>query len=131
MTALETPRFLLIDDDPINNMISSKLINKISPKADIIMFTEPVAGLQYIKSNSLQGNVNTVLFLDLNMPVLTGWDVLDELTDIQDMIQCFFKTYILSSSNAPVDQKRAKTYPIVCDFIVKPLTLFRLQELLK
>ncbi len=123
-------RFLLIDDDPICNLIPGKLIKGVFPGADIKPVTNPEAGLDYIQTNyNLPHTCKTTIFLDINMPVLDGWGVLDLFDNFSSTVKQHFKIIVLSSSIAINDRQRARDNPCVVDFIVKPLTVHYLQNL--
>ena len=68
-----------------------------------------------------------VILLDLNMPVLDGWQFLDEFVKVK--VPKKITTYIVSSSVNPDDMLRAKSYSNVSKYIVKPITLDRVKEL--
>lgn len=68
-----------------------------------------------------------VILLDLNMPVLDGWQFLDEFVKVK--VPKKITTYIVSSSVNPDDMLRAKSYSNVSNYIVKPITLDRVKEL--
>ena len=125
-----TPSFIIIDDDPINNLICKKNIKSVFSDCDIKKFTDPQKGLDYIcaKYDELSKH-DTILFLDINMPVLNGWDVLDRLANCADVIKSQFSIFVLSSSIATEDKQRAHDNPIVKGFVVKPLTIQKLQKI--
>jgi CheY-like chemotaxis protein len=124
------PRFIVIDDDPINNHICSKYIQIVFPGSDIKTFTDPQEGLDHISSAYTASSPNeTILFLDINMPVLSGWDVLDRFAHFSDAVKKQFKIFILSSSVAITDKEKANKNPLVTGFIEKPLTIPQLQGL--
>ncbi|MBI2419991.1 MAG: response regulator [Ignavibacteriales bacterium] len=63
-----------------------------------------------------------LIFLDLNMPVMDGWQFLDEFTALSDLFAKKIPIYIVSSSIAAEDILRAKSYEVVNEYIVKPVT---------
>ena len=67
-----------------------------------------------------------IILLDLNMPILDGWQFLDEFKQFNSTAQ----VYIMSSSNYPEDIQNASNYPLVKGYIVKPLTTEKAIELL-
>lgn len=114
--------FLLIDDDPINNMISKRIIHKTLGNPLVIEFTKPEEGLDYIRNIKIDPNHGYfILLLDINMPVLNGWEVLDEFEKCDTDIKNLFTIYILSSSVDPRDSQLASDHFRVTDFIEKPL----------
>lgn len=115
-------RFIVIDDDPINNLLCSMSIKKSVPDADVITFTEGGIGLDFIKSNFKDPNGGTaILFLDINMPTMSGWEFMDEFQNVEPVIKDQVFIYILSSSVSQVDKDKAKNHPDVIDYIEKPL----------
>jgi CheY-like chemotaxis protein len=114
-------QFILIDDDPINNIISKITIELVLGDARIQSFTEAFQGLEYIRCSS-QDSHKTVLFLDLNMPILNGWEFLDRFDSLPSPLKNSFKIYILSSSVDDRDRERSYANKNVVNFLVKPLT---------
>ena len=122
-------RVLLIDDDAGNNKISQIFLKRIMPDTAIVSFTEPETGLHYIQEEYTKAPVPTVLLLDINMPVLSGWEVLDELNKLPRSVTDSITIYILSSSINPADKRRASEAPLVSGYIEKPFTAAVLKEL--
>ncbi|UPT68874.1 MAG: response regulator [Sphingobacteriales bacterium JAD_PAG50586_3] len=120
---METPqRFLLIDDDPSNNLLTKISIKKVIDNAEVIAHTMPEAGIQYIIDEYAANPVQTVLFLDINMPTLSGWDVLDKFAEIPELIVPNFTIYVLSSSVDPSDKAKAASNNLVAGYLEKPLS---------
>lgn len=115
--------FILIDDDPVNNMLSIIIIEEVFPDAKITEFTDPKAGLDHVLTScnhEVEGKC--ILFLDLNMPIMSGWEFMDQFEKSNNRIQNQFDIYILSSSVNPADLERARSNTHITDFIEKPLT---------
>jgi len=118
-----TMDFMVIDDDSINNHICRKSIEIIYPDSEILTFTDPQLALDYIETQySATGTRQTILFLDINMPLLSGWDVLQIFMKFPDYIKSQFKIYILSSSVATEDKEKADKCSLIPGFVEKPLT---------
>ena len=113
---------LLVDDDSIYLFIAQKIINKILPDAIINTCKN---GQEAI---SLMDSLNPdIMFLDINMPVLNGWDLLDKL--INQKIN--FPIFIVSSSIDEKDKAKAKSYvDLVKGYISKPLNADKLKSLI-
>lgn len=128
-----TKHFLLIDDDPQNNMISAMVIKKSLQDMEVKVtdFINPEIGLKYISTTYINelSKEKTTLFLDINMPILSGWEFLEKFKTLEESIKRQFDIYILSSSIDPSDIQRAKLNPLVIDFIEKPLNKITLAEL--
>lgn len=117
-------RFLIVDDDPLNNYLSIMVLKKSLGNVNVTEFVIPELALDYIKTRIEYQpfEEKTTLLLDINMPSLTGWDFLDIFKTYRESIQEQFNVYILSSSVDPMDIQRAKRHPIVIDYIEKPLS---------
>lgn len=115
-------RFIVIDDDPINNLLCSKNIKRTVKEADVLTFTDAELGLDYLKSNFNDPNTGkTILFLDLNMPTMSGWEFMEEFEKIETLIKEQVSVYILSSSINQTDKEKAENHPNIIDYIEKPL----------
>ena len=116
-------QIVLIDDDSIQNMIAQKVLERFVDvtAVKIIAFEYPVEGVDYLFNQDPIQSLTTLLFLDINMPVLSGWDVLDRLLSLDEKVKENMTLYILSSSIDPMDETRAATYLLVKGFLSKPL----------
>lgn len=123
-------RFLIIDDDPANNLLCKIAIQRVAENADVVSHTIPEDGIAYIHKEYGANPVSTILFLDINMPTLTGWDVLREFEKIPELINPNFTIFILSSSVDPADKQRAAENTMVKGYIEKPLNKDILEKLL-
>lgn len=115
--------FIIVDDDPINNFITKRVITNIRPHADVITFTEPEEGLDYVLSTFTKPNDGkAILLLDINMPTMTGWQFMERLEHEGAIVGERLLIYILSSSIDAADKERAEVNPHIKDYIMKPLT---------
>jgi CheY-like chemotaxis protein len=116
-------KIIIIDDNILNNKLCSHLLKKYFPDSpEIVSFTSPEMGIQHIVSKSETKTETTLLLLDINMPTLSGWEVLDELDNLLQELTDIFFVFILSSSVDQRDHDRAKASPRVSAILEKPLT---------
>ncbi|KHJ37834.1 two component system sensor kinase SsrA [Pedobacter glucosidilyticus] len=128
----ETLHILIIDDDEINNFIAAKLIDKIPPRARVSTCLNGQEGIDYIKSRlTKQQELPDIIFLDINMPVMNGWEFLEDYAALVSEIKKDIVINMLSSSVYNDDISKSKTYPTVNRFISKPLTIEKIQDLYK
>jgi len=115
----------LIDDDPTFNFITKLMLKKISFAEEIIDFVDAGDALSKLQqvADTERLNFPELIFLDLNMPGMDGWDFLDEYQLLPRKLVQQCKLYILTSSIDPIDKSKSLDYSCVADFITKPLAL--------
>ncbi len=116
--------YIVVDDDPTNNMICEFTIKRYDKQAHIKLFTKPEEALSFIEQDyaATGEEICTVLFLDVNMPTMTGWEFLDAFNKMKESLKKKFIIYILSSSIEDF-RKEAEIYPMLSGFLSKPLKL--------
>lgn len=125
---------LCVDDDPITLMLCKKVISKTTFSSELVTAKNGEEALQYFNSIIKESNFNQVkpqlILLDLNMPVMGGWEFLDcfSSTDYATF-NTTTKVVILSSTIDPEDLEKAKSYAMVIDFLPKPITISMLDYL--
>ena len=126
-------KILCVDDDPITLMLCKKVIAKANFSDDIASAKDGSEALQFFHSviddDKKKDNYPQFVFLDLNMPIMDGWEFLDEFS--KTLTTSFPKTKIivLSSSVDPKDINKSKNYPMVLDFLPKPITVEMLNNI--
>ncbi|ADY52917.1 response regulator receiver protein [Pseudopedobacter saltans DSM 12145] len=126
----ETLKILIIDDDEINNFIATKLIDRIEPPAVVSTCLNGKEGMDFLESNI--GNTEKlpdIILLDINMPVMNGWQFLDAFDKIKDRMGKDIHINMLSSSVYNDDITKSQTYSTVRKFISKPLTTDKIKEI--
>ena len=118
---------VFIDDNKVDCFIHEKVIKKSGTDCSVKSFNSGQEGLDYLRQPS--DNIQ-LIFLDIQMPVLNGFDVLDNYTANYPSNKDQQHIYMLSSSEDALDTEKAKTYDVVCGFIPKPLNQPLLKEVL-
>lgn len=114
-------RLRLIDDDPVSIFTVKTMVKKVSPETEFSSFTEADYALEEIVEEIQKGSVPDILFVDINMPIMDGWDFLKELEAYADSLKDT-KIFVLSSSVNPADRDRAENCQMVTGYIIKPIT---------
>jgi CheY-like chemotaxis protein len=117
---------LLVDDDPHANFFHKRLLNKIDCARSIEVAIDGEMALDFIRSKK---NKPDIIFLDINMPKMDGWEFLIayEKLDISDKAKV---VVMLSSSLNPDDKSKAVNYISVSGFITKYLEKEAVEEIL-
>jgi CheY-like chemotaxis protein len=112
----------LIDDDDTFIYLSKRILNKIDNIKQIEVFANGLDGLNYLKLNIDNPTLlPEIIFLDLSMPIMDGWQFLDEFINLKSKNLKKILIYICSSSISPYDISRAKSINEVTDYIIKPI----------
>ena len=91
-------------------------------------FLSALDALEWLKST--KENTNGIfILLDINLPLMNGWEFLEQLEHLSTIDATDFHIYIHSSSVSLDDQQKATEHPLVNGFILKPLTLEKLMQL--
>jgi len=113
----------IIDDDPIFVFGTKRMMSQINFCNEIYVFKngqEAIIALTEMLEEEIL--LPSVIFLDLNMPIMNGWEFLDDFIKIPKYKRGHVTVFIVSSSIDPRDMERVKTYKAVNKFLVKPIT---------
>jgi len=116
--------FMVVDDDRTTTMLCNHALSRFAKESLIKLYTNPETALKAIEEeyNKKDVTLSTVLFLDINMPHMNGWEFLEVFKNFNEDIQKHFAIYMLSSSIDIRDKEKAEGNPLVSGFISKPLT---------
>lgn len=119
----------IIDDDPIFVFGAKRIMQFADFCTAFMIFHNGEEALNNLKSIIVAGEkLPDMILLDLNMPIMDGWQFLDEFTKIKTEKK--ITIYIITSSIDPADVTRSKAYQNVNNYIVKPITMETLKQLL-
>ncbi len=119
----------IIDDDPIFVFGTKKMMEHVNFSERIIVYQDGQEALDSLSLLASQIDLfPEVIFLDLNMPIMDGWQFLDEFIKIIPPRPTTI--YVVSSSVDPNDTEKVKNYDIVNDYIVKPMGVNELHSVL-
>ncbi|CAD5251414.1 MULTISPECIES: two-component system response regulator [unclassified Imperialibacter] len=115
-------KIFIIDDDDIFLVIATANLRQICGDVEIITASNGEEALKII-SDTQPG----VVLLDINMPVMNGWEFLEALTQLQQTNP--YHIFITTSSVDPNDKKKASDHPLVRGYLEKPLNPDKIKAL--
>ncbi|MFK7951375.1 MAG: response regulator [Ekhidna sp.] len=118
-------KILLVDDDDIFLMLAKINIEKALPNASIFTASNGEEAMEFIIDK--KQNVD-IIFLDLNMPIMDGWDFLEQMKVREKVDQ---KIIVVTSSIDPSDKRRAEENPLVTSMVEKPLDKHKISLAIK
>lgn len=126
---------MCIDDDPIVLMLNDLILKEQGFCKNLLKFDRAEQAISYFEERQKEPNSNeelpTLIFLDINMPVMDGWEFLDIFAEKFSAFHDQIHVIILSSSVNPADLEKAETHPLVIGFMPKPLGEKELEGLKK
>ena len=122
----------IIDDDTIYVNLVKRIIEARKLCKNLLIFENGKEALTYfeaILSNMNVERIPQIIFLDLNMPVMDGWEFLEKFISIKNKLSKVITLYVVSSSINPLDIEKAKNITGVKDYLVKPVNIKELESI--
>lgn len=120
----------IIDDDPIFIFGLKKVMNSVDFAEEVLVYKNGEDALEnLIAIKNDKETLPEVILLDLNMPIMDGWQFLDEFTQVK--VDKKITVYIVSSSIDPLDYEKTKKYNHIENYIIKPVQTDDLKTILK
>jgi CheY-like chemotaxis protein len=112
----------VVDDDPIYQIIVNKIIQKSELFLNVSSFKNGKDAIDALK-NSLENKeaLPNIILLDINMPIMDGWEFMEEMVALKSRISESINIYIVSSSIALEDKNKAKNYSEIIAYLSKPI----------
>ncbi|MCL5245987.1 response regulator [Cellulophaga sp. 20_2_10] len=129
--SIKLKSILLIDDDDATNFLHKMVINKLNCTEEIVIKTNGEEGIDYLKTE-VDGKYPqpNLILLDINMPIMNGWEFLQEYKKLQQNQKAETVVVMLTTSLNPDDKERALGLTVINDFKSKPLTTVGLKDIL-
>jgi len=114
---------IVIDDSLLERFLAERIIKNSLFAKEVMTFNSPIDALGYLKTfDSNTDKLPDVIFLDIHMPVMNGFDFLNKFLELSADIKKHCKILMFSSTDAYEDHLRMRGYPIIRKFLTKPLS---------
>jgi CheY-like chemotaxis protein len=120
---------MLIDDNPNDNFFHQRVLSKFDKSIHVQVNEDAVSALEQLKEPGDAGTKPDIIFLDINMPIMNGWEFLEEYKKLVPEKQIDLIIIMLTTSDNPADIVKVKEYNFVSDFRTKPLTMEMIKEI--
>ncbi|MCH2223183.1 MAG: response regulator [Crocinitomicaceae bacterium] len=122
---------LLVDDDPTTNFFNKHLVGKVRAFKHIHEASNGKEALEIIKEMNVKGTQPDMILLDINMPIMDGFEFLDNYSVLDESMKSSVVICMLTTSLAKEDLERSKKYAVLDDYIDKPLYEAKILELIE
>lgn len=113
----------IVDDDPIHQQVAQIMIKRQGISKAMMAFSDAREVLEYLQEHRHNNSLlPDVILLDLNMPVMDGWDFLERYAGFYKDLSKSINIFVLTSSIDEKDRERVKAYPYVKGYLTKPLS---------
>ncbi|MBN3583229.1 response regulator [Algoriphagus aestuarii] len=119
MTVANEFRIVSIDDDKIQHILLKKRVALINPSAQVSSFEEPESAMDFLGKNKVE-----LIFLDLNFPGISGWDLLRKLKEFTDA-----PVVVLSGNISREEQEKIVEFPQAIRLLEKPISNEQLSDI--
>jgi len=121
----------IIDDDDIYQYTITKILQSLKLNKKIIAFSDGEEALDFLIANLYNDDeLPDVIFLDINMPIMDGFQFMEEYVKLKPKWNKKITIYMVSSSVDPVDIEKAKNISEISDYIIKPIKAGELQSIM-
>lgn len=122
---------LLIDDSEADNFLHKRVINKMNCAEKVLAIQSGEEALDFLNSETKKNCTPDLIFLDINMPGMNGWEFLEKYTKLHESLQAKIIVVMLTTSLNNDDYDKAKSQPVISGFRNKPLTEEMLSEIIE
>jgi len=122
---------MLIDDNSDDNFIHERVIRKCNAAEVVVVKQTGKNALEYLRSKGSGDELHpNLIFLDINMPGMNGWEFLEEYERLDVNFKSSVVVVMLTTSDNPDDRAKAVALNVATDFKTKPLTREMLEEIM-
>lgn len=114
----------IVDDDPIYQIIVKKVIQRSEMFSEISSFKNGKDAIDNLHhALEVNDNLPDIILLDINMPIMDGWEFMEEIGLIKPKLPIEIVVYIVSSSIAVEDKNKSKSYENILGYLSKPICI--------
>ena len=119
----------IIDDDKLYQFGMKRMLHHLTIETEIVQFYNGLQAIEYLQENKDKKNqLPDIIFLDINMPVMNGWQFLDSFVKLHLHPEKRITIYMVTSSVDNAEILKAASYKEIKNYIIKPISIGSLKE---
>lgn len=120
----------VIDDDEIYKFTIQRTLDLLKLTKKVLMFSDGEEAIDFLNDNIKDNHtLPDIIFLDINMPVMDGFEFMEEFIKLKPRTDKKIIVYMVSSSVDPADLERAEKISEISDYIIKPIEADQISEI--
>ncbi|MCG9790928.1 response regulator [Flavobacterium algicola] len=124
--------FCIVDDDDVYQFTLKRTIQSLNLVKDIITFSDGEEALNFVIENlKREDELPDVILLDINMPIMDGFQFMEEYIKLKPRLAKKITIYMVSSSVDIADIERSKKISEISDYIIKPIKPGEIQSIIE
>ena len=120
---------LIVEDNPIDVFINTRVVEQSGLSKEVMAIQSAREALEFLTQRAVESELPDLIFLDIRMPDLDGFEFLQEFSELPQRVLELSKIVMLSSTIDPLELEKARNSPFILAFIPKPLTRDKIIEL--
>ncbi len=125
-------KVIIIDDDPTSIFVSEKILKKFPDIETVQSYLNPLkaySDIEQLINSDVSHMLPDLIFVDLNMPVMDGWNFIEKLNQLDPEKVSKIKINVLTSSESITDIEKAKAVQNIEAYVQKPLNIDKVKAL--
>lgn len=123
---------MLVDDNPDDNFIHERVIRKTECAEEVLTMESAIDAIDFLRAKKDQPDgAPELVIIDINMPMMNGWEFLEEYGQLGEETKKRTKVVMLSTSNNPDDMQKAAAILHLSSFRIKPLSPLMIAEIIQ
>ena len=122
----------IVDDDNLYQFGMKRMLYHLTIETEIMQFYNGLQAIEYLQQHKDKKNsLPDIIFLDINMPVMNGWQFLDKFINMRLHPDKLITIYMVTSSVDNAEILKAASYKEIKNYIIKPISIASLQDVFK
>lgn len=126
---MKVTEIVLVDDSEMDILLTKQILKHFISSEKVKSYSDSIEALEYFNSCSIENSLPELIILDINMPGMSGFDILEAIDTYPKEVTKKTRIIMISSSDDEEDIQRSTRFPKVVKYIVKPVSVMDFEKL--